>query len=146
MASGNNYIGKTIGNYCVISQLATGSSAGVYLAQHIILSERTVAIKLMHEMHLGTEQESTQFLQEAQFLEKLKHPYILPILDVGIYDNFPYIVTDYATSGSLRNRIKSHPSHLLSIDDILIVFSQIGNALHYAHLQNIIHRDLKPEK
>ena len=42
MAGGNSYVGKTIGNYRVVSELASGSSGSVYLARHIILSERTV--------------------------------------------------------------------------------------------------------
>mgnify|MGYP001439718342 CR=1 FL=1 len=81
----------------------------------------------------------------AEFLEQLKHPYILPILDVGIDEGFPYLVAEYEPNGSLRDRIKKHAPQLLPFREILTIIMQVGEALQYAHEQNIIHRDLKPE-
>src|SRR5438874_11707808 len=140
-----SYIGKQIGNYQVISEIARGSFGYIYLAQHIFLTSRKAAIKLLHATHLSSNEDSNRFLQEACFLETLKHPYILPILDVGIYENFPYLVTEYAPNGSLRNRIEQLQPHALPIKEALTVLAQVGEALNHAHQQNIIHRDLKPE-
>ena len=145
MWEGNSYTDKQIGNYIVIAELASGSFGSVYRAQHSILTERVVAIKLLHATHLGSQQEREQFFQEAKLLEVLKHPYILPIIDVGIHGNSPYLVIEYAPGASLRDYIKKQPSHRLSVNEAVIILSQIGEALHYAHRQNIIHRDLKPE-
>src|SRR5205085_10755889 len=140
MTGENSYINRQIGNYRVISELANGAFGRVYLAQHIVLTKRTVAIKLLHVTHLGSPEERADFLREAQFLEELKHPYILPIFDVGIEDGFPYIVAEYAPNGSLRDRIKSRAPHLLSFQEVLTICSQIGQALHYAHQRQVIHR------
>ena len=74
---------------------------------HPVLTNRIVAIKLMHSIHLGSPEECIRFLNEAQFLEKLKHPHILPIIDVGLYEGFPYLVTEFASKGSLRDRLQS---------------------------------------
>ncbi|MDQ6661326.1 MAG: serine/threonine protein kinase, partial [Chloroflexota bacterium] len=145
MISENSYINKQIGNYRVISEVASGAFGRVYLAQHVLLTKRIVAIKLLHSTHLGSPGERESFLQEAQFLEQLKHPYILPIIDVSIEEGFPYLVAEYAANGSLRNKIKSCAPHLLPLREILTILTQIGQALHYAHQQHIIHRDLKPE-
>ncbi len=145
MTMENSYMNRQIGNYRVISELANGAYGRVYLAQHTVLMKRTVAIKLLHITHLGSVEEREDFLREAQFLEELKHPYILPILDVGIEDGSPYIVAEYAPNGSLRDRIKSHASHPLPFQEVLTILSQIGQALHYAHQRQVIHRDLKPE-
>src|SRR6516165_4564563 len=95
-----------IGNYSVISELAMGGFGRVYLAQHSVLTNRLVALKLMHTIPLSSEYECNQFLQEARFLELLHHGYILPILDVGIHQGMPYIVSEYASGGSLRDRLK----------------------------------------
>ena len=144
MMDTNSFIGKQIGNYRVIAELNSGAFGNVYRAQHLILTERTVAIKLLHA-YLHSPKEREQFIQEAQFLEKLKHRYITPIIDVGFSEGFPYLIAEYATHGSLRDRLNHLSPHLLAIEDAIAILSQIGQALHYAHQQHIIHRDLKPE-
>src|SRR5947209_10525230 len=134
-----------IGNYRVLSELARGSFGRVYLAQHSVLTNRTVAVKLMLNSPLNSQDEREEFLQEARFLEVLHHPSILPIFDVGIHEGLPYIVSEYATQGSLRHRLQQTSPQLAPMDAALTILSQIGQALHHAHKLNIVHRDLKPE-
>jgi len=142
----NMPIEKTlIGNYSIISELAMGSFGRVYLAQHSVLTNRVVALKLMHTVPLSSAQECNQFLQEARFLELLHHHSILPILDVGIHQGMPYIVSEYASGGSLRDRLKHRDLQPLAAEEILKILTHIGEALQYAHQKSIIHRDLKPE-
>ena len=145
MANENNYIGRQIGNYRIIEEIAAGSFGRVYKGLHIYLKKRIVAIKLLHRAYLGSQKERENFLQEAQLLEMLKHPNILPILDVGIEDGIPYFVVEYAPNGSLRDHLQAAHPHPLQLDVALNILTQIGQALSYAHQQNIIHRDLKPE-
>ncbi|MBV9615625.1 MAG: tetratricopeptide repeat protein [Ktedonobacteraceae bacterium] len=145
MTSGNGYIGKQIGNYRITGPLNAGAFGNVYKGVHLYLSNREVAIKMMHHTHLGEEDERASFLQEAQFLEKLKHPHILPIYDVGIDEGAPYIIAELAPNGSLRDLMKSYKPNLIPLEETLTILSQIGQALEYVHQQNIVHRDLKPE-
>src|SRR6266566_800152 len=145
MPKENSYIGKQIGNYRIIEELASGSYGRVYKGVHIFLSKRVVAIKLLQRMYLGSQKEREGFLQEAQFLEILKHSHILPIYDVGIDDGIPYIVAEYAPNGSLRDLLQQRYPHPLPVDEAVRILTQVGDALYYAHQQNIIHRDLKPE-
>src|SRR5438105_1437697 len=142
--SNNGYIGRTIGNYRVLSELGSGSFGIVYRGEHVILTNRTGAIKLMHAAHLDSQQDRDSFLREARLLEMLKHPHILPILDVGIHEGFPYLVTEFAALGSLRDRLQQIDPQLLPMEESLKILSQIGQALDHAHQQNIIHRDIKP--
>jgi serine/threonine protein kinase len=93
---------------------------------------------------LDSTQERDKFLQEAQLLEKLKHPHILPIIDVGIHDDIPYIITEYAAQGSLQERLQLQQNRPLPLQEAQTIVLQIGQALHFAHQQQIIHRDLKP--
>ena len=145
MAKEYNFIGRQIGNYRILEELASGSFGRVYRGVHIYLTTRIVAIKLLHRMYLGSQKERESFLQEAQLLELLKHPHILPVYDVGIDDGMPYFVTEYASHGSLRDRLQQqYPQHL-PVDETITILTQVGEALFHAHHQNIIHRDLKPE-
>lgn len=134
-----------IGNYRILSTIAYGSFGRVYLARHEVLTERVVALKLMHAVPLSSEQERSQFLQEARILELLKHPYILPIMDVGIHEGMPYLVSEYAPGLSLRKRLQDQGSKPLPLEDAQTILLQVGQALQYAHDQQVIHRDLKPE-
>jgi serine/threonine protein kinase len=135
----------TIGNYHVLSTIAYGSFGRVYLARHNVLTRRMVALKLMHTIPLSSPEEHEQFLNEAKILELLQHPFILPILDVGIHDGIPYIVSEYAEGGSLRQYLKERREQPCELEEALIILSQVGLGLQYAHQQNIIHRDIKPE-
>src|SRR5438270_247876 len=136
---------KEIGNYRVVREIDSGAFGRVYLAQHTLLKNRIVAIKLLHTTHLSSVEEHDSFLREAQFLEVLKHPYIMPILDVGIHEGFPYLVAEYAPNGSLRDRIRHYAPRPLPMQETLVILTQVGQALYYAHQQHIIHRDIKPE-
>ena len=143
-----NYMGDTsitIGNYRVLSAIASGSFGRLYLARHTVLTTRLAALKLMHEVPFSSEQEREQFLQEAQVLELLKHPYILPVLDAGIHEGAPYIASEYASGNSLRQRLRDQNASPLSLEESVTILSQVGQALQYAHDQNVIHRDIKPE-
>src|ERR1700738_1244076 len=109
----DKYINKQIGNYRITDPLDAGAFGSVYKGIHLYLSSRIVAIKLMHHTHLGEEHERESFLQEAQFLELLKHPHILPIYDVGVDEGTPYIIAELAPNGSLRDLMKAYKPELI---------------------------------
>lgn len=81
---------------------------------------------------------------EAQILEHLAHPHIIEYLGFSyISGHSPYLITRYATGGSLMDHLKENGA--IKSNDIFIVGSQICSALKQAHQRGIIHRDLKPE-
>ncbi len=146
MAYNSAYLGKQIGNYRITGRVASGSFGTVFLAQHVYLKQRSVVIKILHELRLGSQEEQEQFLQEAQILEMLKGlPHVLPLLDVGLNGDIPYLIAEYAEQGSLRMRMRQHNGSLLPLHEALSIVSQVGFALQHAHDKHIVHRDLKPE-
>jgi serine/threonine protein kinase len=144
MRTGNPYIGRYFGNYQVIAEIDCGSFGCVYQAQHTFLP-RVAAIKLLHVARLRSQEAHNAFLQEAQLLERLKHPNILQIYEFGLDDGLPYLVIEYASRGSLRDLLNSRTSQLLPLRDVISIIAQVGQALYYAHQQGVIHHDLKPE-
>src|SRR5947207_4139376 len=133
-------IGKQIGTYRLIEEIASGRFGTTYRAKHI-LTDRVIALKMLH-IHLAAE-EIEHFTQEVQFVTSLQHPHILPILEIGLDDSRPYFVSEYASGGSLRQQLNK--TRVLTWDEALTILKQIGEALKYTHQQKIVHCDLKPE-
>jgi serine/threonine protein kinase len=148
VSSTENHVGKKIGNYILTSLLGSGNFGSVYLALHQYL-ERKTAIKLLNQKYLSDNQARAIFFQEAKILEMLRHRYVLPIIDVG-QENIdaypenvvPYIITEFAPAGSLEQHIRNNPRRPMW--EALLIISQVGQALHYAHQNNVIHRDINP--
>ncbi|MBA2288698.1 MAG: protein kinase [Ktedonobacteraceae bacterium] len=142
MLSRNNYIDKVIGNYRIITELATGESSSIYMAQHTANSKVSVVIKVFHNTP-GRNRDL--FFREVRLLRMLKHPNILPMLDAGIFEDVLYLITEYVPQGSLRERIQHHGQSLFPTPEVINILSQVGQALTYAHHFNIVHGNLKPE-
>jgi len=77
--------GRQLGRYEILTQLASGGMASVYIAraQGVAGFERLVAIKVLHP-HLAYEQEFiSMFLDEARLAAGIRHMNVVPTLDVS---------------------------------------------------------------
>src|SRR6266568_1323098 len=140
----NGLIGRQIGSYKLVEKIGKGGYGSVYRAEHSILTNRVVAIKLLQEVLFNSDQERDRF-KEAIVLEALQHPNILHLIDVGVDENLLYLITEYAAGGSLWDRLQHQFPQPLPLTGALDILSQIGQAVQYAHQKHIIHRDLKPQ-
>ncbi len=133
-------VGEQFGNYRLLRLLGRGGFAEVYLGEHCLLKS-LAAIKILHTSL--SEKEVNNFLKEAQTLATLIHPHIIRVLDFDVVENTPFLVLDYASGGTLRQR---HPrGSIVPLDSIVSYVNQVADALNYAHSAKIIHRDIKPE-
>ncbi len=131
--------GQQFGNYKLISYLGDGAFADVYLGEHVYL-KKPVAVKVLRVQLPNSDRES--FFTEARTVASLIHPHIVQVLDCGVEQHIPYLVMNYASHGSLRQR---HPDHsILAPSTVLSYVKQIASALQYAHDRKLIHRDVKP--
>src|SRR5579884_1582971 len=146
MEKKHTYIGREIGNYRIVREIGGGGFGNIYLAEHLLIQNRVVVIKVLRGVYLSSEEERNGFIREAQILENLKeHPHILSILDLGIDGGVPYLITTYAEQGSLRDHFKRRNNQPFSVPETLTIVQQVGEALQYAHKRNVVHRDMKPE-
>ena len=82
---GRNMAGRQLGRYEVLTQLASGGMAAVYVARArgVAGFERLVAVKVLHP-HLAYEEEFiSMFLDEARLAARIRHPNVVPTLDIS---------------------------------------------------------------
>jgi len=132
--------GQMLGVYRIINKIGQGGMATVYKAYQPSM-DRNVAIKVLPGQLAESPEFAARFQQEARFIARLEHPHILPVFDYGEDSGITYFVMRYLDAGSLKDRMSAGPLSLTEIDRI---FTQLADALGYAHGRGIIHRDLKP--
>ncbi len=134
------YTRKQFGSYRLLRLLGEGGFAQVYLGEHIHLKTRA-AVKILTTTL--SEDEMSQFRNEAHLMMEMDHPHIIRVLDFGLQGHVPFLVMSYAPSGTLRDR---HPKGTpLSLPTVVEYVNQIASALQYIHNRKLIHRDVKPE-
>jgi tRNA A-37 threonylcarbamoyl transferase component Bud32 len=131
--------GQMLGPYQIISQIGQGGMATVYKAYHASI-DRYVALKVVSAQLAEDPDFLKRFQQEARLIAKLEHPHILPVHDFGEFEGTPYMVMRFLEAGTLKERLAA-PISLAEVDRI---FTQLANALQYAHDNDVIHRDIKP--
>ena len=135
---------RYLGQYRILEQIGVGGMARVYRGYQAKL-ERNVAIKMI-PTHGSDRNMILRFEREAKLVANLAHQNILPIFDSGDENGWAYIVMEFVTGGTLRDRLATAESTrtLAPLWWVLKICEQAANALDYAHIMKVIHRDVKP--
>jgi serine/threonine-protein kinase len=136
-------VGSVIADtYKIEALLGRGGMGAVFLASHLRLAGKRVAIKILHTEIEGTDV-IARFKREAEIAAKLNHPNIVGVVDYNVApDGTPYLVLDYLEGETLAECIARGP---VPLDQVVSIVRQIGSALAAAHRAGIVHRDLKPQ-
>ncbi len=117
--------------------------------------DRPVALKEIQDLHADEPHSRARFVQEAEITGKLEHPGIIPVYGLG-HDatGRPFYAMRFIKGDSLKEAIaafhgdeglKKDPAARMSrLRDLLRRFTDVCNAIAYAHSRGVLHRDLKP--
>jgi serine/threonine-protein kinase len=133
---------------------ARGGLGAVFVALDEEL-HREVALKQMLDQHADDPTSRSRFLLEAEITGGLEHPGIVPVYGLGSYgDGRPYYAMRFIRGDSLKEAIKHfHGDGALTNDpgrrslglrNLLRRFTDVCNAIEYAHSRGVLHRDIKP--
>jgi len=149
--------GRQLGRYEILTQLASGGMASVYIAraQGVAGFERLVAIKVLHP-HLAYEQEFiSMFLDEARLAARIRHMNVVPTLDISDSPGDGYfLVMEYIEGnhlGALLGQAAKRGERLPRpfVCRVLVDTLQGLGAAHRLEDENgkplqLVHRDVSP--
>jgi tRNA A-37 threonylcarbamoyl transferase component Bud32/CheY-like chemotaxis protein len=131
-----------IRGYRCIRRIAGGSVTDLYLAE----SESAgtlVALKVARDRHQDQhdlDHTFRRFLQEYALVQRIRHPSIVRLYDLGVSDEHAWLVMEYFAAGDLRRRMRAGMRPRPAIRTAIA----IGRALEATHAAGVLHRDLKP--
>ncbi|WP_330473596.1 Stk1 family PASTA domain-containing Ser/Thr kinase [Terrabacter sp. C0L_2] len=136
-------VGRVIdGRYRILSHLADGGMASVYVALDGRL-DREVALKIMRPGLATDDVFVERFRAEARSAARLSHPNVVAVYDQGEDDGEVFLAMELVEGKTLRDVI--HEEAPLTARESLAILEPILLALRAAHAAGMIHRDVKPE-
>ncbi len=141
-------IGKQLGDYTLVSVLATGGMARIYEGVDHKLG-RQAAVKVL-EMGRSDAPDADQlpirFQREARAVAQLEHDNIITIYQYGEQDGLYFIAMRLIRGRDLAQELARLRRNGLRMDvqRALRILEQVAAALDCAHAAKIIHRDVKP--
>ncbi|HEU4576941.1 MAG TPA: serine/threonine-protein kinase [Polyangiaceae bacterium] len=140
-ASGTLPPGFEFGAYVIGACVGKGGMARVYRAEHRAL-RKPVALKVVSGALLQRPDWRHRFLREGQAAAAVKHPNVVDITDVGVWQGRPYLVMELLQGEDLEQYLARHG--LLSESELARLMIPVIAGLATAHESGVVHRDLKP--
>ncbi|WP_370469457.1 protein kinase domain-containing protein [Corallococcus caeni] len=133
---------RQVGRFVPLKVLGQGGMGVVYAAYDPDL-DRKVALKLLRVKggHEDLDQGRARLLREAQAMARISHPNVIPVFEVGQWDQQIYVAMALVDGGTLRDWTKAKPR---TWQDLLDKYLAAGRGLEAAHVAGLVHRDFKP--
>lgn len=144
-----------VGRYALGERIAAGGMATVHLGRLDGSAgfSRTVAIKRLHP-HLCEDPAFTAaFADEARLAARIRHPNVVPTLDVVSTEGELLIVMEYVDGDSLSSLVRTMEKERIPLPIVVAIVSEMLHGLHAAHEAksesgkplDIVHRDVSPQ-
>jgi len=137
-AEGNDLV--EIGQYVIQGQIGRGGMGVVFRGLDRALM-RPVAIKMLRDVEMATDEDLRRFEREGRAIANLSHPGIVAVYAVGQHAGRPYIVMELVAGESLETVLKKQTLPPRRVAELI---RHVALALDHAHEKGVIHRDVKP--
>ena len=132
------------GRYQILGEIDRGGMGAVLRGRDRDLG-RDLAIKVLLEEHHDDPAMTRRFLEEAQIGGQLQHPGIVPVYELGSFDERrPYFTMKLVKGRTMAAMLKERAGPAHDLPRFLSIFEQVCQTMAYAHARGVIHRDLKP--
>jgi eukaryotic-like serine/threonine-protein kinase len=136
-------IGSQIKHYTVDAFIAKGGMGVVWRAWDSAKNE-SVVIKAVSNDLIADPEFKMRIQDEARRHQGLRHPNIVPVLDVFDAHGATCIIMKFIKGTSLDHLLESREGHRVPLQESAAIICDILKALDFAHRRGIVHRDVKP--
>jgi serine/threonine protein kinase len=148
---------RIVGRYALYGVLASGGMATVHFGRLIgpVGFSRTVAIKRLHAQFASDPEFVAMFLDEARLAARIRHPNVVPTLDVVATAGELFLVMEYVPGESMARLVRAARTRGDIMPPSITVAIMVGvlSGLHAAHEAKnergaplgIVHRDVSPQ-
>ncbi|MEO7096005.1 MAG: serine/threonine-protein kinase, partial [Polyangiales bacterium] len=148
---------RILGRYALYDEIASGGMASVHYGRLLgpVGFARTVAIKRLHPQFAKDPEFVSMFLDEARLAARIRHPNVVPTLDVVAEDKELFLVMEYVEGESLARllRLAKAKGQRIPLDMLVAIVAGVLHGLHSAHeargeggeALGIVHRDVSPQ-
>ncbi|HTQ46802.1 MAG TPA: serine/threonine-protein kinase [Polyangiaceae bacterium] len=147
---------RRVGRYALYREIASGGMATVFVGRQQGQAgfARTVAIKRLHPQFAKEPDFVAMFLDEARLAARIRHPNVVPTLDVVSTEGELFLVMEFVQGESLsrlmrasRQRKENPPTRVVAA-----IMADVLHGLHAAHEATsekgeplgLVHRDVSP--
>jgi serine/threonine protein kinase len=150
-------LGRLVGRYKLYEKLASGGMATIHLgcAVGAVGFTRAVVIKRLHKEYAADREFVSMFVDEARLASRIRHPNVIPMLDVVSESGELFLVMEYVHGEALGRLIAKRAAADTAIAADIASAIGIGllEGLHAAHeatsdkgeALGIVHRDVSPQ-
>ncbi len=147
---------RIVGRYALYGEIASGGMATVHYGRLVgpVGFSRTVAIKRLHPQFAKDPEFVSMFLDEARLAARIRHPNVVPTLDVVATQGEIFLVMEYVQGESLSRMARTMRERDVRIPPRIVasIMSGVLHGLHAAHeardergeALGIVHRDVSP--
>lgn len=130
--------------YQLLAPVAQGLQAQVFQARRLA-DNQTVALKIWRAAPAGDSgatEACRRLVQEAQLLQRLRHPAVVAVLEAGWHEARPWLAMRWMPGGALSGWLAAAPRPSVAL--ALLLGRRLAHALAHAHQHGVLHRDVKP--
>jgi serine/threonine protein kinase len=148
---------RVVGRYALYDAIAAGGMATVHLGRLLgpVGFSRTVAIKRLHAQFASDPEFVSMFLDEARLAARIRHPNVVPTLDVVATSGELFLVMEYVPGESVGRLARAMREHEQTVP-LRITSTIVAGLLHGLHAAHeakdergyplgIVHRDVSPQ-
>lgn len=137
--------GKQIGNYILVRKLGAGGFGEVWQAEkHTKFSVNNFALKFFRpkeedKLTLEKEKREIGIWQSVSGM-----PNVISIIEADQFEDYVYVVSEYADGGSLEKQISERTGRNFSVEETINIALEVLSGLNSLHQMSFVHRDVKP--